>query len=80
VAWSRRLTGVRETTKSFFGAGEIGLKQKSAPIASDQQRGSIMWNLASALIYFFVIVLRWRSSDVAEVRGAITRAENAARM
>jgi hypothetical protein len=31
-----------------------------------------MWNIVSALIYFFVIVPRWRltSRDVAEVRGA----------
>jgi hypothetical protein len=33
---------------------------------------SIMWSIVTALIYFFVIVPRWRltSRDVAEVRGA----------
>jgi len=59
----------RETTKPFSGAGEIGLKQESAPILPDQQRGSIMWNIVSALIYHFVIVPKWRlgSRDMAKV-------------
>jgi hypothetical protein len=40
-----------------------------------------MWNIVSALIYYFVITPRWRltPSDVAEVRGAI-RAGKAARV
>jgi hypothetical protein len=40
-----------------------------------------MWNIITALIYFFVIVPRWRltSRDVAGVRGAI-QAQKAAQV
>ena len=65
-----RRSGV--ATKPFSGAGEVVLKQQSAPIAPIKQRGSIMWNIVSALIYYFIIEPRWKltSSDVASIRGA----------
>jgi hypothetical protein len=59
-----------EATKPFSGAGEVTLKQQSAPIAPIKQRGSIMWNIISALIYYFIIEPRWKltSSDIAGIR------------
>jgi hypothetical protein len=61
-----------EATKPFSGAGEVTLKQQSAPIAPIKQRGSIMWNIISALIYYFIIEPRWKltSRDMAWTRGA----------
>jgi hypothetical protein len=58
--------------EAIFSGREDCRKPRYDPIASDEQRGSIMWSIIAALIFNYVIMPRWKlaSGDTAKIRGA----------
>ena len=59
------------STKPFSQAPKTAGNQDSFQSSTIKQRGSIMWSIITALIYYYTIVPGWRlsSGDAAKIRG-----------